>query len=71
MANLLEYGNNSYITFNIDIFLGKIFFLNMTIAHTIFEKWFCHKSSLQSISQNKYDMNTEIDDMVSGKIWHR
>ena len=33
LANLLEYDNNSYITFNIDIFFGK-FFLNMVIAHT-------------------------------------
>ena len=39
-------------------------------AYTIFVKWFCHMSSLQSILQNKYDMATEIDDMASEKIWH-
>ena len=36
----------------------------------IFAKYFCYMSSLQSISQNKYDMATEIDDMASEKIWH-
>ena len=52
----------------VDKILPSLYILSL--PYTIFAKWFCHMSSLQSISQNKYDMATEIDDMVSRKIWH-
>ena len=50
--------------------LKMLSFRPIHISYTLFEKWFCHMTSLQSILQNKYDMATEIDDIVSGKIWH-